>query len=169
MCSLAPCRSTVRRKKTYVRTYIHTYAYVCDRRGKKICGDDPVEYTKMWNCIPCLDTTLKMIPRLSARPHIENIWEYPRPSPPRGATLGSDSSPSLSHPRIPRADRGAQENLGGGDKRRPLPESPSSRRFFSGPSFPYAPRSPWGLGLDVSFQAPRWSKFKMAPGTARWT
>ena len=38
----------------------------------------------MWNCIPSLrQRTLKMIPWLSERPYIGNIWEYSPPPPPR--------------------------------------------------------------------------------------
>ena len=73
--------------------------HVIEEEEKKIYGDDSVKDTKMWNCIPCLrQRTLKMMPWLSERPHIGNIWEYP---PTRGDLIPPDKILGLWHHWLP--------------------------------------------------------------------
>ena len=80
-----------------------------------------------------------------------------------GATL-----PSLSYPRILRADHGAQQNLGGGINGTPSP-TPSSFVSPLAPVFRPCGDLPGAWVWMSLSRLPQWSEFKMAAGTTRWT
>ena len=102
----------------------------------------------MWELIGKNQTTARMSlsGTHSSKPPVQAVVQVIIHQMPRSSHCSTSSDCSREGATLPSLSSVTQ-----GDKWRSLPDL---LRFSSRPSFPSVPWSPWGLGLNVSFQAP---------------